>query len=104
MIQVHMYRGMMSSQVGKNNETNDDLADLMGVMKYIHTECIAEHEIARSDWPTSRKYSIDVIVQLRVKVRNPATLLYDQCPDTMLMDFGPFLTYDFGQQTNAAQE
>eukprot|EP00928_Gymnodinium_smaydae_P052887 TRINITY_DN37019_c0_g1_i1.p1 TRINITY_DN37019_c0_g1~~TRINITY_DN37019_c0_g1_i1.p1 ORF type:complete len:616 (-),score=109.52 TRINITY_DN37019_c0_g1_i1:185-1861(-) len=80
-------------------EENDDLADLMGVMKYIHTETIAEHTLAPPNRET-RKNGIDVIARYRMKVKN-SDELQSSLQYSAFVDFGHFLAFDNGQQTAA---
>lgn len=92
---------MTKANLGLHKLENDNLADLPGVLKYFHTEVIAESHVG--DWDRqSRKYGIDVIARWDFKVKNVASMLTDVSPNVNLQDFGPFVTYDFGQSTNDA--
>lgn len=100
MFDIDMYRAMTDGQVDANTEENDDMADLIGVLKYIHTEALAESIIGTVDRQT-RKYSIDVIVQWRFKVKNTDALL--TAPQkASFMDFGNFAAFDSGQATQGS--
>lgn len=72
-------------------EENNNLADSMAVLKYIHTEVIVEH--AANPIRTERKYGIDSVQHHRYKVRNPVGL--EAGPDPYRF-FGPFVAYDSG--------
>eukprot|EP00928_Gymnodinium_smaydae_P010471 TRINITY_DN13953_c0_g1_i1.p1 TRINITY_DN13953_c0_g1~~TRINITY_DN13953_c0_g1_i1.p1 ORF type:complete len:593 (-),score=105.79 TRINITY_DN13953_c0_g1_i1:185-1963(-) len=98
-IRVDMYRGMGKRGVSDFTEENDDLADLMGVIKYIHTETIAEHTLAPPTRET-RKNGIDVIARYRMKVKNSDELQSSK-QYSAFVDFGHFLAFDNGQQTAA---
>eukprot|EP00928_Gymnodinium_smaydae_P046697 TRINITY_DN3111_c0_g1_i1.p1 TRINITY_DN3111_c0_g1~~TRINITY_DN3111_c0_g1_i1.p1 ORF type:complete len:592 (+),score=87.13 TRINITY_DN3111_c0_g1_i1:59-1834(+) len=98
-IRVDMYRAMGNRGVTAFTEENDDLADLMGVIKYIHTETIAEHTLAPPTRET-RKNGIDVIARYRMKVKN-SDELQSSLQYSAFVDFGHFLAFDNGQQTAA---
>jgi len=104
-IDVDFFRAMRSGDVGAHEISNNDLASLVGVLKYVHTEVIAEHTISprvRSE----RKYGVDVISTWRFKVRNPLPLLSPTAlpPLVQDVDFGPYTTFDHGVATNVVQQ
>lgn len=101
-IEVDFYRAMRGAHVAAVQLENDNMASLVGVLKYVHTEVIVEHATSPQDRLT-RKNSIDVIAGAKFSVQNPATLL---SPSSLIMqhvDFGPFVTYDNGVATNSVQ-
>merc|ERR1719401_1575814 len=89
-----MYRAMAASDVDKFPEEDDNVADIMGAIKYIHTEIIVEHALPPSR--TVRRYRIDSIKKARHKVLNPPGL---QQGTGEYKNFGPFLAYDSGRAT-----
>lgn len=95
--QVDMYRAMQSSAVDTFTEENDNLADLGGVLKYLHTEVTPEYCNSQNRW--QRKYDIDTVAKQRFKVRNQPMSVGQVC-SAQNVDFGPFTTYDQGQSTN----
>eukprot|EP00418_Pyrodinium_bahamense_P074777 CAMPEP_0179080472 /NCGR_PEP_ID=MMETSP0796-20121207/36169_1 /TAXON_ID=73915 /ORGANISM="Pyrodinium bahamense, Strain pbaha01" /LENGTH=567 /DNA_ID=CAMNT_0020777827 /DNA_START=307 /DNA_END=2010 /DNA_ORIENTATION=- len=101
-IEVYLYRAMTGSHVGLYTLENNNLASLVGVLKYIHTEVIAEHTISPPDRLT-RKYSIDVIATSKFAVKNPSSLLSPENSFVQYVDFGPFVTFDIGVATNSIQ-
>jgi len=94
-----MYRAMASSAVDSHLMEDDDMADLGGVIKYIHTEILTEH--MGDPLRTSRKYNIDVLTRHRYKIHNTDKLL--KSPVMAQAEFGQFVTYDWGQATNTQQ-
>jgi len=97
-----MYRAQEWEGVeGQYALENVDMADLNGVMQYIHREIITEHQIGNVDKITgkpreARKYDISHILQFRFLIKNPATQSNQQ------QDFHGYETYDFGQASNKA--
>mmetsp|Transcript_81356 Transcript_81356/g.264014 ORF Transcript_81356/g.264014 Transcript_81356/m.264014 type:complete len:810 (-) Transcript_81356:34-2463(-) len=77
----------------------DDMADLGGAIKYIHTEMLTEHYA--DPLRTTRKYGIDVLTRKRYKIKNTEALL--KSPQQAMGEFGQFVTYDWGQATNPGQ-
>lgn len=100
-INLNLYRAMNKNNLGLHTLENDNMADLPGVLKYFHTEVIAESHVGDPD-RAARKYGIDVIARWDFKVKNSPSMLRDGSPDVNLQDFGPFVTYDYGQSTNEA--
>lgn len=99
-----MYRAMSSADVGRMEEgqmvlESFDLASLAGVLKYVHTEVVAEHIIGAPE-RRARKNDIDVISRFPTKIRNPDTVLDPSSYLTNQVDFGPFVTFDYGVATN----
>jgi len=68
-------------------------AGLMGVLKYIHTEVIAEHELSPPD-RHGRKDNLEAISRANFRVQNPAAM-----PKNLrhLLDFGPFMHFEGGR-------
>jgi hypothetical protein len=97
-IDIDFFRAMGSRDANAFTEEDDDLADLTGVIKYIHTEVIAEHIIGNPD-RTTRKYGIDVIINWRFKLQNTPGLLQNAGHN---VDFGNFLAFDLGQDTDVS--
>lgn len=97
---IDIFRAMSEADVDKYFVEDDDIADLGGVLKYVHTETIAEHLLP--PLRQRRKYDIDCITRHRYKVRNPPALLGPGGPKEKV-DFGQFVTYDYGVATNLAQ-
>lgn len=91
-----MYRATEGASVRWTLE-NNDLADAGGVLKYMHTEIVVEHE--QNPSRTTRKHNIDVVAQLDFRVKNSPALLADGHMRTHHA-FGPFVTYDRGRSTN----
>jgi len=98
-IVLDTFRAMRSSQVERSPVENDDLADLGGVLKYVHTEAIMEHLLPPDR--RERKYGLDCITRHRFKIRNPEALLTQ---GNNMVDFGQFITYDYGVATNPIQQ
>lgn len=92
------FRAMKTSEVQHYPLEDDDIADLGGVLKYVHTEAIMEHLLPPDR--RERKYGLDCITQHRFKIRNPPALLTSGGNH---VDFGQFVTYDYGVATNSAQ-
>lgn len=95
-----MYRAMAGSAVDTHPIEDDDMADLGGVIKYMHTELLTEH--LADPLRTTRKYGIDVLTRHRFKIRNPDKVLESGTFQAM-GEFGQFVTFDWGQASNAAQ-
>jgi len=102
-VEVDFYRAMRSIDVGKHTLENNDIASLVGVLKYIHTEVIAEHMVSPPSRP-ARKYAIDVIAKAKFSVRNPSSLLSLSSGLGQHVDFGPYVTFDSGVATNRNQQ
>jgi hypothetical protein len=96
-VPIDMFRAMQASAAEQEETMDDDVADLGGDLKYVHTELITEH--LADPLRLSRKYNIDCIRRQRYKIRNPTSM----SNATDFVDFGPFITFDFGMATNPAQ-
>jgi len=96
---VDMYRAMQKPPGGKETLTlsNNNLADVVGVLRYVHQEIIVEHG-AGDPARTSRKYEIDSFGHYRMKVRNPDSILQDEGKMAM-PGFGRYGAFDFGVAT-----
>ena len=94
-----VYRCMAAAAVDTHPMEDDDIADLAGAIKYVHTEILTEH--LQSPIRTSRKYHVDAITAHRFRIKNPSTILHK--PDALQGEFGAFVTYDWGKATNPAQ-
>lgn len=97
--EVYMYRATKDPQKSPYVLENVDMADLVGAMKYVHSEVIAEHTIADFDRKL-RKYSIDTIGRWRILFQNPGVITGMNQAPMIFADFGPFITFDYGQATN----
>lgn len=94
-----IYRCMAGSAVDTHAMEDDDIADLTGALKYVHTEILTEH--LQSPIRQTRKYGIDVVTRHRMKFKNPSTV--QKTPNALQGEFSQFVTYDFGKATNPAQ-
>jgi len=101
-IEMDFFRAMNGAKVGVFTLEDNDLASLIGTLKYVHTEVLAEHLIGPPA-RTSRKYGIDVIARSRFSVLNPSSLLSPTSGLVRNVDFGPFVTFDSGVATNTGQ-
>lgn len=97
--EIYMYRATKDPTKNPYVMENVDMADLVGAMKYVHSEVIAEHTISIPD-RTARKYNIDTIARWRVLVQNPGVITGMNQAPMIFADFGPFITFDYGQATN----
>ncbi|CAK9054708.1 Hypothetical protein SCF082_LOCUS29669 [Durusdinium trenchii] len=91
---------MTKPQDGKETlpVSNNNLADVLGVLRYVHQEVIVEH-VAGNPERETRKYDIDAFAHYRMKIRNPDTILKD--PSKMAIPgFGGFGAFDFGVATS----
>jgi len=95
---LDMFRAMRATEVEHYPVEDDDIADLGGVLKYVHTEAIMEHLLPPDR--RERKYGLDCVTRHRFKIRNPKALLANE---GFMVDFGQFVTYDYGVATNSAQ-
>eukprot|EP00931_Biecheleriopsis_adriatica_P115136 TRINITY_DN90971_c0_g1_i1.p1 TRINITY_DN90971_c0_g1~~TRINITY_DN90971_c0_g1_i1.p1 ORF type:complete len:652 (-),score=119.46 TRINITY_DN90971_c0_g1_i1:62-1927(-) len=97
---LDMYRAMEMPADGKetNPVSNNNLADAMGVLRYIHQEVVVEHTAGSPDRVT-RKYGINSIGRYRMKVRNPDSILQDKNQEA-LPGFGRYGAFDFGVATS----
>lgn len=96
-VQLDLFRAMTGASAEGFPTEDNDIADVGGVVKYIHTELLTEH--LADPLRKRRKYNIDSIRKQRFKIRNPDALL----ESTPFPDFGQFVTYDWGEATNKAQ-
>jgi len=102
-VEVFLYRAQeYEGQSSQYMLENVDMADLPGVLQYIHREIITEHQIASVDKETgqqrmARKYDISTILEYRFLIRNPDS------QSKIQQDFHGYETYDFGQASNTAQ-
>jgi len=94
---IDIFRAMKCSNTDSWTTEDDDMADLGGVTKYIHTEILTEHLL--DPFRPDRKYSIGCLRRQRYRILNPPELL----SSAAVLDFGQFVTYDFGVATNPAQ-
>lgn len=97
---VDLYRAMAKPPDGKetNPVSNNNLADVMGVLRYVHQEVIVEHVAGDPERP-SRKYGIDSFGHYRMKIRNPDSILKD--PSKLAMPgFGRYGAFDYGVATS----
>jgi hypothetical protein len=95
-IEIYMYRA--SGPTSDYSLGNVDMADIRGVLKYVHTEAIAESTLGNTA-RTKRKYNIDRITQYRMWIKNPGSIVNHQ-DNVQAVDFGAYMTYDYGQATN----
>lgn len=102
-IEVDFYRAMAQADIGAYELGNNDLASLAGVLKYVHTEAIAEHQIAQPD-RTARKYGIDVIAKYPFHIKNPEAVVDPTDVQVRQVDFGRYMTFDHGVATNVVQQ
>ncbi|CAK9115824.1 unnamed protein product [Durusdinium trenchii] len=96
---VDMFRAAknpVSSGKETRNMTNNNLADIQGVLRYLHQEIVVEH--AQGDpQRTERKYGIDSIARYRVSVRNPNSI----DAKAPILGFSPaFTAFDYGVATS----
>lgn len=98
-LEFDFYRAMPAAGTGKWTFQNFNLASTAGCIKYVQTEVIAEHIIGDAE-RTSRKYGIDTVAKVHFKVKNPSSVLMTQNQLVNQVDFGPFVTYDYGIATN----
>ncbi|CAK0887624.1 unnamed protein product [Prorocentrum cordatum] len=98
-VSIDIFRAMKAAAADEQQTLDDDMADLQGDLKYVHTELLTEHLL--DPIRQSRKYDIDCIRRQRYVFRNPAALA--TAVESPLPDFGPFITYDFGVATNTQQ-
>ncbi|CAJ1336035.1 unnamed protein product [Effrenium voratum] len=96
---LDVYRCMAAAAVDTHPFEDDDIADLTGALKYVHTEILTEH--LQSPIRTTRKYAIDAFTVHRLRIKNPKTVLHTT--KALQGEFSQFVTYDFGQATNPAQ-
>ena len=94
-----VYRCMAAAAVDTHPMEDDDIADLAGAVKYVHTEILTEH--LQSPIRQTRKYAIDAVTRHRMKFKNPSTV--QGTTHALQGEFSQFVTYDFGQATNPAQ-
>jgi len=100
--ELYMYRAQEFDGETPYAMENVNMADLPGVIQYIHREIIAEHTIGAVDRRTgearaARKYDISTILRYRFLIKNPDTL------SGVSMDFNGYVTFDFGQASNRQQ-
>jgi len=99
-VEVYFYRGQeWDGNAGQYMLENVDMADLSGVLQYIHREIITEHQIGSIDKVSgearmARKYDISHILEYRFLVRNPLS------QSRVQQDFHGYETYDFAQASN----
>jgi len=96
-----MFRATEKASIGIWKLENNNLADIGGVLKYVHTEIIVEHQLNPSR--NARKYNVDVIGHWLFMVKNTAELLATP-KMTMDKDFGPYCAYDVGRSTNPSTD
>jgi len=101
-VELFMYRAQEFDGETPYAMENVNMADLPGVIQYIHREIIAEHTIGAVDRRTgaaraARKYDISAILRYRFLIKNPDTL------SGVSMDFNGYVTFDFGQASNRQQ-
>lgn len=97
---IMMYRALIGEHVNDYTLENNNVADAGGVLKYIHTEVIVEHQLP--EHRIKRKYEVDAISMWHVRFRNHHALVHSS--DRVGNEFGPFLAYDFGESTNRHYE
>lgn len=94
---IDMYRALQIPVERKEDlqVQNNNLADIVGVFRYIHQEIIVEHAAGDPERET-RRYGIDGFARYRMKVRNPDSVLkgFHSVPQ-----FGDFGAFDFGVST-----
>eukprot|EP00443_Scrippsiella_acuminata_P050411 CAMPEP_0115417238 /NCGR_PEP_ID=MMETSP0271-20121206/24022_1 /TAXON_ID=71861 /ORGANISM="Scrippsiella trochoidea, Strain CCMP3099" /LENGTH=976 /DNA_ID=CAMNT_0002841621 /DNA_START=32 /DNA_END=2965 /DNA_ORIENTATION=- len=98
-LDIDFYRATESAGIDKWLLQNMNLASVEGMTKYFHTEAIAEHVIGDVERKT-RKYGIDAFTKVRFKVKNPRSVVATSSSILNQVDFGPFVTFDFGVATN----
>lgn len=94
---LDLFRASSESGLSFTLEDNN-MADVAGCLKYVHTETIVEHELA--PYRTERKYNVAVIGKWAFQVKNTDKLLHSSLAQTSDPDFGPFVTFDYGKSTN----
>lgn len=95
-VEVYMYRAQKASSAYAME--NVDMADLPGVMKYIHTKAIVEH--TQSPDRSARKYDMSEIARYRFLVKNPDEIVNTNQPPMQNVDFSQFINFEYGQGTN----
>jgi len=94
---IDMFRAMQMPEGGNetNRVQNNNMADVLGTLKYIMTEVIVEH-VQGDPARTARKYNIDSVGHYRVQVRNPHTI-----QEGGVMGFSnQFSAFDYGVATS----
>mmetsp|Transcript_106816 Transcript_106816/g.344683 ORF Transcript_106816/g.344683 Transcript_106816/m.344683 type:complete len:749 (-) Transcript_106816:404-2650(-) len=93
-IMLDLYRAVRARDL-RQQLANDDLADLPGVLNYIHTEVVGEHVSCNTHYghvkPSKRKlrcHHIDSIMRARFYVRNPEALIDEVGSLSQWVDFG----------------
>ncbi|CAE8726659.1 unnamed protein product [Polarella glacialis] len=99
MLSFDIFRSMAAAAVDTHPMEDDDVADLGGVLKYVHTEILTEH--LQNPLRINRKYDIDSLAAHRYKIKNTQELLNSDVQTQG--EFGQFVTFDWGQATNTAQ-
>ena len=106
LIEMDLFRSSEMAAFDRFDLENVNLGDIGGVIKYVHTETIVESQMADMNAPydggglrNNRKYHIDVWGRFRFKFKNPAAWTYEI---STAVDFGPFVTFDFGESTGPA--
>ncbi|CAJ1400997.1 unnamed protein product [Effrenium voratum] len=96
---VDMYRALKKPSGGEEGDQrleNNNLADILGVLRYLHQEVVVEHAVGDPE-RTERKYGIDAIARYRVTLKNPTKL----DASSSIMGFSPkFSAFDYGIATN----
>ena len=95
-VSIDMYRAMRSIDVDSHVLNSNNLADLGGVIQFLHTYIIVESDLTvQQQGGVRRKYDMDVITKRRFKIRNSQNLLDSHWRREQ--DFGPYMVFDYGQ-------
>lgn len=102
---VEMYRAMERPNNEDGSEshkiTNNNLADIAGVLRYVHQEVVPEHAQGNPA-REARKYNINVIGRYRMKIRNPDSIV-EHIEQQSLPGFGHYGAFDYGVLTSDPQ-
>eukprot|EP00933_Yihiella_yeosuensis_P021883 TRINITY_DN17264_c0_g1_i1.p1 TRINITY_DN17264_c0_g1~~TRINITY_DN17264_c0_g1_i1.p1 ORF type:complete len:648 (-),score=105.89 TRINITY_DN17264_c0_g1_i1:392-2335(-) len=95
---VDMYRALERPPEDKESFKleNNNLADIVGTLRYVHQEIIVEHAVAQPD-REKRKYGVNGVGRYRMKVLNPNKLGEEKQP---IWGFAAYGAFDFGVSTN----
>lgn len=99
---IDMYRGLAMPAGGVESFplSNNNLADAMGVLRYIHQEIIVEHSAGDPARP-SRKYGLNAIARYRMQIRNPDSIIKDTSKQSV-PGYGGYGAFDYGVATSSS--
>jgi len=103
MLNMNLFRAMSHEDL-EHDFANVDLATIGGIVEFLHSDVVGEHVGNYDGYQSTRHVSarannIDVIVQLRTRIKNPETVIAAVGQVDNFVDFAAFADFIDGEAT-----